>query len=215
MPLMMHRILNQTLLAAMLTAPCALVLAADQTRSTNKTAGSEKMNDAYVVSDQNKAVAGKDGSASDSKRSGTLQPGADRDFVGKAALAGNAEIELSQLALQTSKNEKVRFYAEKMVKDHTAAARELKAIAAPRGVTPPGGLDAAHQKMLDQLAKMDNKVFDAAYMDQMIADHEQAVALFRRQAEHGKDGDLRAYAVKTLPHLQEHQQMARDIRQKL
>lgn len=199
---MMSRILNHTLVAALLTAPCALVLAADQTRSIDKTAGSRTMNDAYVVSDQT-AAPGKDASASE------------RDFVEKAARAGNAEIELSQLALQTSKNEQVRVYAERMVKDHTAAARELKAIVSRRGVALPTAVDAAHKKLLDQLAKMDNKAFDAAYMDQMIADHERAVALFRHQSEHGKDEDLRAYAAKTLPHLQHHQQTARDIRHKL
>lgn len=172
------------------------------------------MNDAYVVPDQT-AAPGKDASASDPRGSGKLQPGADRDFVEKAARAGNAEIELSQLALQTSKNEQVRVYAEMMVKDHTAAARELKAIVNRRGVVLPTGVDAAHKKMLDRLAKMDNKAFDAAYMDQMIADHEQAVALFRQHSEHGKDEDLRSYAAKTLPHLQHHHQMARDIRQKL
>lgn len=139
----------------------------------------------------------------------------DSDFVQRAALTSNAEIELSQLALQTSKNGQVRYFAEKMVQDHSQSVRELKAIASRKGYNLPTGVDEAHRKQIDALARFPNAQFDVAYMDQMLADHEQALALFRQQTQTGVDDGLRQYAIRTVPHLQEHLRMAREIRQKL
>lgn len=145
----------------------------------------------------------------------TLDKLTDSDFVQMAGLASNAEIELSQLALQTSKNARVRYYAEKMVADHTQSAKELKQLASRKGLTVPSGLDEMHRKSADSLARLPNTQFDQAYMDQMIADHEQAVTLFRQQTQTGADDGLRQFAIRMLPHLQEHLRQAREIRSKL
>jgi putative membrane protein len=38
----------------------------------------------------------------------------------------------------------------------------------------------------------------------MVEDHEKAVKLFSKEAQQGQDADLKAFAAKTLPTLQEH-----------
>jgi putative membrane protein len=42
----------------------------------------------------------------------------------------------------------------------------------------------------------------------MIRDHQQDIADFRKEAESGQDPDLKAFAQRTLPILEQHLQMA-------
>jgi len=44
-----------------------------------------------------------------------------------------------------------------------------------------------------------------------VSDHEEAVALFQKEASSGTDPDLKAFAQKTLPTLQEHLKMAQAL----
>src|SRR6266702_967599 len=52
----------------------------------------------------------------------------DKTFMREAAIGGMAEIELSKIA-QKSENADVKNFADRMVRDHTAANRQLMAIA--------------------------------------------------------------------------------------
>ena len=58
---------------------------------------------------------------------------------------------------------------------------------------------------------MQGAAFDREYARMMVKDHEEDVALFRKEAQSGKDADLKAYAQKTLPTLEEHLQMAKQL----
>jgi putative membrane protein len=49
----------------------------------------------------------------------------------------------------------------------------------------------------------------------MVDDHEDAVNLFKSHSESGKDPELKAFAAKTLPVLQGHLNMIKDIKAKM
>jgi putative membrane protein len=49
----------------------------------------------------------------------------------------------------------------------------------------------------------------------MVADHNKDVAAFQHAAKTAKDADLKAWAGKTLPTLEEHQKMAKEISAKV
>ena len=85
----------------------------------------------------------------------------------------------------------------------TKANDELKGLAAKKNVTLPASLDAKHKALQQKLEKQKGAAFDSAYMEEMVKDHQQAVALFQREAKSGKDPDTKAWAEKTLPTLQE------------
>jgi putative membrane protein len=48
-------------------------------------------------------------------------------------------------------------------------------------------------------------------MSHMVMAHQQAVALFQGEAKTGKHSDAKAWAAKTVPVLQEHYKLARDV----
>jgi len=139
----------------------------------------------------------------------------DTDFMTKAALGGMAEIELGKLAATKAQNPEVKQFAQKMVTDHTKAADELKALAGEKNFSMPVRLDAKHQAVLDKLNGLSGAEFDKAYVEAMVADHEETVATFKSEAEGGKDADAKAWAGKTLPTLQMHLEMIKAIQAKM
>jgi len=61
----------------------------------------------------------------------------DQQFVYKAALGGQKEITLSQLAIDKSSNEEVKQFAKKMISDHSQVSQELTKVAQAKGLTMP------------------------------------------------------------------------------
>jgi putative membrane protein len=66
----------------------------------------------------------------------------------------------------------------------------------------------------DKLSTLQGAAFDHAYMAGQVADHEQAVTLFTTAAEDSHDTEVKAFAAKTLPTLQEHLHLARQLTQR-
>lgn len=134
---------------------------------------------------------------------------ADRKFINEAASGGMAEIQLGQLALKQGSSDAVKQYAQHMIDEHTRVNKELMAIATQKGVTPPKAIAPKHEKVRAKLSKLSGKSFDQAYMKEAgIKAHTEQAALFQRQAEQGQDPDLKAFAAKTLPAVQQHLQEA-------
>jgi putative membrane protein len=132
----------------------------------------------------------------------------DKTFVDKAAEGGMAEVQLSKLAMDKGDSSQVKQFARKMVEDHTKAGEELKQIAQQKSIPMPSAMDEQHKRVFDKLEKLSGPAFDKEYMRAMATDHDEAVKLFKSQAENGKDQELRVFAAKTLPVLEKHDDMA-------
>jgi putative membrane protein len=136
---------------------------------------------------------------------------ADDAFLKQAAMGGLAEVQLGRLAQERSSNREVSAFAKRMVEDHTKANEELKRLASKKGVTLPTSPNAKHQGARDRLAQLTGPAFDRAYMEAMVADHDHTVEDFQRASRSNEDDDVRAFASRTLPILEEHQKEARRI----
>jgi putative membrane protein len=136
---------------------------------------------------------------------------ADQDFIMQAAEAGMAEVALGQLASEKASSTKVKDFGKMMVKDHTKANNELKALADKKGVTLPAECKMCKQKasMLDNVSGKD---FDKKYMDMMVSDHNEVIGKFTKESSQGKDSDLKSWAQQTLPTLKHHLSEAQSIK---
>jgi putative membrane protein len=133
-------------------------------------------------------------------------------FASQAAIIGKAEIELGQLAIKNTQDEKVRSYAERMVKDHSAADKKLKAIAAKENLQLPQSLDKEHESLKTQLQGLKGEDFDRAYVKAMANGHDKAVALFESASQQPQmPEDLKQFAASTLPTLEQHKDMAHSL----
>ncbi len=134
----------------------------------------------------------------------------DQKFVHEAAVGGMAEVELGKLAEQNASNDEVKSFGKRMVDDHSKANDELKTLAQHKNITLPSELDAKNKALRDRLAKLHGAQFDKAYMQAMVQDHRKDVSEFRHESTSGADADVKSFAAKTLPTLEEHLKLAQD-----
>ncbi len=128
----------------------------------------------------------------------------DSEFMVEAASGGMMEVELSNLAQQKSKDTWVKKFAAMIVRDHTKANNDLKALAASKNITLPATMGEDHQKHMDDMREKTGADFDEDYMDMMIRHHKDDIDMFEMEANHGNDADIKAFASTTLPVLRMH-----------
>jgi putative membrane protein len=161
---------------------------------------------AFAQSTATTATTSKTTTTSTAKVSAT-----DTRFIKEAAAGGMEEVQLGQLAVKKASNGDVKSFGQRMVDDHTKANSQLQQIASQKGVTVPSKLPASKQKDLDKLSKLNGAAFDRGYMSMMVKDHVKDVSEFQKASNNAKDSDVKSFASATLPTLQDHLKMARDI----
>lgn len=109
------------------------------------------------------------------------------EFVNKAANSDMFEIQSSQLALTKTQDNRLREFAQRMVKDHTQASDKLKAAA--QNQTFPTTLDQEHAGMLQKLQQAQGDDFSRQYAQMQLDGHQKAVALFESYAQNGDSGE--------------------------
>lgn len=140
---------------------------------------------------------------------------ADRKFMTNAAQGGMAEVELGRLATERASSPAVKQFGQRMVDDHSKANDELKQLAARNNVSLPNEVNSEQKEMKDKLSKLSGAAFDREYMKGMVEDHEKDVREFQEQTEKASGADVKAFASKTLPVLQQHLQLARETNKKV
>ncbi|HOC38139.1 MAG TPA: DUF4142 domain-containing protein [Thermodesulfobacteriota bacterium] len=140
---------------------------------------------------------------------------ADRTFLMEAAQGGLFEVTLGKMASQRASAADVKEFAQLMVTDHSKANDELKQLAQKKGVTLPTELDAKHSEKIESIAAKSGSEFDRAYMEEMVKDHEKDVKSFQKEAAEGEDAEIKAFAARTVPILEQHLQKAQGIFQQL
>lgn len=135
----------------------------------------------------------------------------DKEWVTTAGMAGLAEVQMGNLALQNAQHADVKAFAQRMVTDHTKSNEELQQLVSAKGLTLPAQLDGEHKSAVDHLTGLTGAEFDKAYMQHMVADHDKAVAHFTTGSTGAEDADIKGFASKSLPVLQEHAALAKTV----
>jgi putative membrane protein len=131
----------------------------------------------------------------------------DVSFIQKAASGGQQEIENGKMAEKQGKSADVKRIGARMVADHTKANKELTELANRKGVKfDTSGVRAQNIGAAD---------FDRQYLKLLELDHKNDITEFQKEAKSGDDHDLKAWAAKTLPTLQQHLAMVEDAMRKV
>jgi putative membrane protein len=105
----------------------------------------------------------------------TQSGSADLEFTPQAAAQGGmGEVELGKVASQQGTSD------------------EVKSIAQHRGITLPSDLESKDKALMARLSKLHGATFDRTYIRNMVADHKQDLAAFRRESTSGKDPEVKA-----------------------
>ena len=133
-----------------------------------------------------------------------------KDFVTKAAQSDMFEVQSSQLIVKGGvKDEATKSFAQHMIEDHTKTSKELKQQlqSSKTGATVP----KSQEKMLTRLRALKGDAQAAEYRKEQLSAHEKAVEMFRAYSNTGDDEGFRKWAGNTLPALEDHLKMAKQL----
>jgi putative membrane protein len=126
-------------------------------------------------------------------------------YVMKAGASDLYEIQSSRLALQKSRDQRVRSLAQMLITHHQMTTRDLTAAARRAGMRPrPPMLEPHQAAMIADLRRATARGFDRAFLDQQRTAHMEALNLHRTYARNGDRPALRMAADKTVPIIQRH-----------
>jgi putative membrane protein len=128
----------------------------------------------------------------------------DSGFYKDAAEGGIAEVQLGKIAQEKSSSQSVKDFGAMMVSDHTAADKKLQAVASSKNIKLPTRPSAGQMAAKTKLEALSGDTFDRSYIKGMIKDHQDDIAMFKKEAASGQDPDAKAYAIATLPTLEKH-----------
>jgi len=135
---------------------------------------------------------------------------ADKSFIKDATEGSQAEINFAKLALQKSKDENVRKFAEKMITDHSKLIQSMRPFAVKYGAKPSGTPILDHAKY-EELKLKSGTDFDRAYVEAMVKDHNDDLKKFIDEENSTADPELKAAVEKGEKVVLEHTKMIDDI----
>jgi len=135
----------------------------------------------------------------------------DAAFAVDIADAGMLEVQLGKLAQTNASAASVKNFAKQMVTDHTKANDELMALAKTKGIVLPAALSDKCQKQYNELSGKTGADFDKAYIDAQVDGHKDVVDMLQKEADKGEDPDVKTWAQGTLPVVQHHLDMVKQI----
>lgn len=129
----------------------------------------------------------------------------DQQFVNFAAQTDMVEANLGQLTQTNSDSQAVKDYGQMLTTDHTQDYGNLSAAAQQAGLTVPNAIDTMNNKtMIGPFQKLKGKAFDRKYVQEMIAGHEKAIAIYKKEATAATNPQIQQYAQNAIPVLQKH-----------
>ena len=123
-------------------------------------------------------------------------------FLSKAMESNTFDVRLAEMAVSKTQNDRVKEFAQMIIRDHTQAIDQMKKLRDARMAdsvssknqvdtkttknTPDVQLTPEHQRTLDRLASLSGADFDREFMDVMVREYRQDIRDFEAQSRaHG------------------------------
>lgn len=135
----------------------------------------------------------------------------DARFALRASAGGMAEIMMGHLAMQRGQTQAERHFGQMLVTDHTQADQQLSPMAQTLMLRTASHPAHMQQAMYQQLASAPAGQFDDMFNQDMVAAHQETIALFKTESQSGQNPQLRQFAMMTLPALYRHLHVAEHL----
>jgi len=121
------------------------------------------------------------------------------------------EVQLSQLAQKHAQDDQIKQLAQMLIKDHQQANQQLKQLAQSAQVQVQEQLDPVHQAKLQKFQQLPQTEFSRKYANDQVAGHMVAVLELTYQSKQAQNEQVKQFATKMLPKMQQHLKMATQI----
>ncbi len=138
------------------------------------------------------------------------EPGLQDSLFVRAALTdGGKQVEMGRLSVGRTHNIDVKLLAQRIVDDRANANADLRLIA--RNQEIPTAPPSSYTDDLYAFRSLTGDKFDQMYVRQLMQSTREEIKHFRFAARNSRNTDLREYAGRILPVLEEHLRIAENI----
>jgi putative membrane protein len=141
----------------------------------------------------------------------TGQVVADSGFIREGASLNLLEVRLGTLAEQRSSNTAVKQFGQQMVANHGRMGQQWTSLAGRNGLPASAVLNSIQQQSADQLSKLSGADFDRAYMNAVVANHEQDAGTLQRIGTSAQSAEVKRLAASDNVITQQHLIRARQV----
>jgi putative membrane protein len=141
----------------------------------------------------------------------TGQVVADSGFIREGAALNLLGVRLGTMAEQRSSNPAVKQFGQQMVTNHSKMGEQWTSLAARHSLPTSVTLNSTQQQSADQLSKLSGADFDRAYMNAMVADHEQDAGTLQRIGTDAQSAEVKRLAASDNIVTQQHLPRARQV----
>ncbi len=145
----------------------------------------------------------------------------DGNIAAIVVAANDVDVKAGELAKSTSKNSKVKAFAEQMITDHTSVNKQASDLAKRVNLTPEDNeaskqLKSNGDAMRDTLKTRKGAEFDKAYIDNEVAYHEAVLSMIDNTLIPGaQNADLKSLLQNVRPAFAAHLEHAKQVQQSL
>ncbi len=120
----------------------------------------------------------------------------DKQFLRTIAIADMTEAHAGEMAENTAAGAPVKDFGQMVAKDETEEYEQLTMLAGKTGENIPKGIDARKYPAIRALMNRKGGAFDRDFLRYEIVDERRVIAALRREAAHGENPDIKAWAGK-------------------
>ena len=139
------------------------------------------------------------------------QSAIDKIFVKKVMQDSITEVQLGELTLKKTSDDKVKEFARKMIDDHTKLNEQMRPVAQHLGVDVPTEGSKKDKSLVSKMDGLSGGAYDQAYIKEMVKDHKQDLSSFHMEASNASDPGVQDAAEQGSKTIAEHLQMAQQL----
>lgn len=126
------------------------------------------------------------------------------EFAKRASQINDYEIQAAQTAMERSRQDGIRDFAQDIIRDHKQAQEDLAEAVRSVNLSVEAGLAPEQTARIQALRDASVEEFDAIYLSDQRRSHQEAMDLLSGFAENGEAGPLKTYARAIYPTVRMH-----------
>ena len=141
------------------------------------------------------------------------EPGA-REFLVQVLEDSLAEMELCMVALDNSKSDDIKAFAQTMLDEHGKLGQQIEAMAKSMKAPFPKKVRSEHATMIRDMSRLMGDEFDRRFVEQNLEYHENDLKVFQHYASEEAEGPVRELADAGVKLFTKHLKMVKELARK-
>jgi putative membrane protein len=135
----------------------------------------------------------------------------DRTFLLEVADMRMMDWAQGSLATEKTTSRKYQIYGRRLMKDQDRLMAEIKTLAENKKLSLPVEMSIQKNDELNRMKNFSGESFERRFRRMIIKDHKRDIDFFKKTAESSVDPEIRDFAKRYLPLMEEHLELARDL----